>query len=275
MRLMPFLVFVAAVCACAPQQPPARPADRAGPPDRGGGAAYLLMVEPVRFVADLPEDLRNRLCHPSPHKTVGGMAVLSDSYFEEERRCGGESRCFNLPAIGAFPARTEYLKVGAQTLPGISGEELTAMLLSSLAAMGNLRVVPAAAGMPKARAGERGPYVLRGKQTELLLLAEQSAAGFHGTAIGPLAVSHLFGGESVEDIGYARFDLRITDPRSQRVVAAFAVGASFSERRASDGFEPGAPYAEARRLGGVLAGAGRVALQEAALETHRRLQEID
>ncbi|MBL7662603.1 hypothetical protein JNK13_07615 [bacterium] len=164
-------------------------------------AAPLIVVEPVRFVAPIPEQTSRALCNG-------------------EYLCGSNaSQSFKIPTKDGV--RYSTLVVGNQLYPMLHPNDLATAFGNALTREGGYRVMTGGGLFGDPVGVDQAKYRVRATITEFALIGSSDELNLSGAFFGLAWIS------SKSEQGSLRIDFSVVDEEYGRYLAAFSVGSDF------------------------------------------------
>lgn len=210
-------------------------------------AEIVFSVEPIKFVANIPDSLSRNLCI---NRSLG-----TSNYIPVD--CKGIQKELVLPDAQGFLTKHEYWKIGEQYYPTIDPEALAAQLISELKKQTKFKLVDY-----KQLLGNRfntKRVLIRGVITEASSDVQESESGFGGAVISLFYESHIKKGS-----GYVRMDISALDLDSGEYLCSFSVPGAFYDQLSESGLGATGIYFSSEFTTKLISQATREALSHAA-----------
>jgi hypothetical protein len=175
-----------------------------------------VVVAPVEFVANVPNDLARNLCE----------------HLSSE--CGGRLTSYEAPQIGSVGPHTTYLQVGKQRYPGLSPEALAGDFAGLLQRYQNIETVRLQPPAAQHRSTTQ-ELLIRAVVTEVAWDGEKTAGGMGSTVAGNLLMINVDPQKLVSTLGYARIDVAAIDIKTGEIIAAYPAAGTYRSEYLSEG----------------------------------------
>ncbi len=227
---------------------------------------FNLIVEEIPFLADFDAEAEKAACR----NVIISKQSLNVGDLQGLRDCHANYTCSLSNSKVGIQETVPAMYIGQKLVPGYYPSELKAQLTSALKGIGNLKVL-----MGERASSPKGSplYLIRAKLTEYNVSSNKDSSGFGGMGVGPLSIFQLVNVEKIQKTGFVRFDIRIVDINSGRILSAFSVGGSATDAYVNEGTFSGMISENVQFVPMLMHQATRAALNEGAKRIFAELNQ--